>query len=107
MLTTTDVKVAHTVRVSESQRVRVELNVLNVFNQKTSRHRFDNLNRGLGVPAPSSAIDLSNTDLRLGYDYDALIRATPDGADAYDPRYGMDDLFNEGLVARLALKWSF
>jgi hypothetical protein len=107
VLTTTDVQVAHTVHVSESQRVRVELNVLNVFNQKTSRHRFDNLNRGAGAPVPSSAIDLSSTDLRLGYDYDALIRATPDGADAFDPRYGQDDLFNEGLVARLGLKWSF
>jgi hypothetical protein len=46
-------------------------------------------------------------DLRSGYDYDALLRATSDGADAYDPRYGMDDLFNEGLAARLGLKWSF
>ena len=46
-------------------------------------------------------------DLRNGYDYDALIRATPDGAGAFDPRYGYDDLFNEGLSARLGVKWSF
>ncbi len=46
-------------------------------------------------------------DLRSGYDYDALIRATSDGADAFDPRYGKDDLFNEGRAARLGLKWSF
>jgi len=45
--------------------------------------------------------------LREGYDVDALIRATADGADAFDPRYGMDDLFNEGLSVRLGLKWSF
>jgi hypothetical protein len=106
-LSTTNVQVAHTVNVAEGQRVRVELNVLNVFNQKTSRHRFDNLNRGAGTPVPSSAISLSNVDLRNGYNYDALIRATPDAADAYDPRYGMDDLFNEGLAARLGVKWSF
>lgn len=107
MLSTTNVQVAHTVNIAEGQRVRVELNVLNLFNQKTARHRFDNLNRGAGVAVPSSAINLSSVDLRSGYDYDALLRATSDGADAYDPRYGMDDLFNEGLAARLGLKWSF
>jgi hypothetical protein len=61
----------------------------------------------VGTPVPSSAISLSGVDLRSGYDYDALIRATADGADAFDPRYGKDDLFNEGRAARLGLKWSF
>jgi hypothetical protein len=107
MLSTTNLQVAHTVNVAETQTVRVELSLLNIFNQKTSRHRFDNLNRGAGIPVASSAIDLSKVDLRRGYDYDALIRATPDGMDAYDPRYDSDDLFNEGLSARLGLKWSF
>jgi len=107
MLSTTNLQVAHTVNISETQRVRVELNILNLFNQKTSRHRFDNLNRGAGTPVPSSAISLANVNLNNGYDYDALIRATSDGANAYDPRYGMDDLFNEGLAARLGVKWSF
>src|SRR5262245_22354537 len=107
MLSTTDMQVSHTVNVTETQTVRIEFNVLNVFNQKTVRHRFDNLNRGVGTPVDSSAIDLSKVDLRSGYDYNALIRATPDGADAFDPRYGKDDLFNEGLTARLGLKWSF
>jgi hypothetical protein len=107
MLSTTNLQVAHTVNISEAQRVRVELNILNLFNQKTSRHRFDNLNRGAGTPVPSSAISLANVNLNNGYDYDALIRATSDGANAYDPRYGMDDLFNEGLAARLGVKWSF
>ena len=107
MLTTTNVQVAHTLSIAEGQRVRVEFNVLNLFNQQTSRHRFDNLNRGAGTAVPSSAINLSSVNLRNGYNYDALIQSTPDGADAYDPRYGMDDLFNEGLSARLGVKWSF
>jgi hypothetical protein len=46
-------------------------------------------------------------DLRKGYDYNALINASPDGMNAYDPRYGKDDLFSEGLSARFSLKWSF
>jgi len=106
-LTTTDVQVAHTLSLKETQSVRIEFSVLNIFNQKTSRHRFDNLNRGAGIPVGSSAIDLSKVDLRNGYDYSALIRATPDGTDAFDPRYGLDDLFNDGLSARLGVKWSF
>ena len=106
-MSSTDLQVAHRISLTESQTVRVEFNVLNVFNQKTSRHRFDNLNRGLGVGVDSSEMDLSAVDLRTGYDYNALINAAPDGTNAFDPRYGMDDLFNEGIAARFGLKWSF
>jgi hypothetical protein len=83
------------------------LNVLNAFNQKTARHRFVSANRGAGVAVASSAINLSSVDLRNGYDYNALIQATADGANAFDPRYGKDDLFSEGTSARLGVKWSF
>jgi hypothetical protein len=107
MLNFSDLQLAHRVELAESQSVRLEFTVLNVFNQKTVRHRFESLNRGLGLSPGSSSINLSSTNLRDGYDYDALIRATPDGTDAFDPRYGMDDLFSEGLTARLGLKWSF
>ena len=46
-----------------------------------------------GAARASSAIDLHNNDLFKGYDYNAMIRATSDGANAHDPRYGMEDLF--------------
>jgi hypothetical protein len=81
--------------------------MLNAFNQKTSRHRFEHLNRGNGVVADSSAINLRQIDLRQGYDYNALIRSTPDGANAFDPRFGMDDLFNPGFAARFGVKFLF
>jgi hypothetical protein len=106
-LTYTDLRIAHTIDLAESQKVRIEMDILNVFNQRTARHRFTALNRGAGVFVASSAIDLSKVDLRQGYDYDALIRATSDGANAFDPMYGKDDLFNEGVSATLALRWSF
>jgi len=106
-LSNTDLQVTHTINLTEGQRLRIELNILNVFDQKTALHRFDSLNRGEGVPVDSSAINLSNVDLRKGYDYNARIQATPDGSNAYDPRYGKEDLFSEGLSARFALKWSF
>jgi hypothetical protein len=93
--------------MGESQKLRFEFNMLNAFNQKTSRHRFEWLNRGYGEAVDSSAIDLSQTDLRAGYNYDALIRATDDGVNAFDPRFGMDDLFNAGFAGRFGVKWSF
>ena len=46
-------------------------------------------------------------DLYKGYDYNALIRATPDGANAYDPRYGMDDLFEAGTQGQVSVKFLF
>ena len=85
----TDLLVSHELPMGNN-RLRFELNVLNLFNQKTARHIFNTLNRGAGVLDASSAIDLATTNLNNGYDYNALIRATPRGGDAFDPRYGMD-----------------
>jgi hypothetical protein len=103
VFTQTDLLVSHDVRVG-TKTLRLEANVLNLFNQQTGRHIFDSLNR---PRRQSSAIDLSHTDLANGYDYNALIQATPDGQDAYDPRYGMEDLFNPGTQARLSVRFMF
>jgi hypothetical protein len=85
----------------------VELTVLNLFNQKAARHIFNYLNRGAGSPRSSSAIDLHGIDLFKGYDYNALLRATTDSADAYDPRYGMEDLFQDGTQGQVSVKFLF
>ncbi len=100
----TDLLVTHDIKFGGVKRLRLEANVLNVFNQKTSRHIFDNVNRPRRA---SSAINLANTDLAQGYDYNALIAASPDGANANDPRYGMDDLFNPGAQARFSVRFLF
>jgi hypothetical protein len=107
VLTQTNLLVSQDLVSKGDVRLKVELNVLNLFNQKTPRHVFNWLNRGAGVARASSAVDLGGTDLARGYDYDALIRATPDGTRAYDPRYGMYDLFNDGTRARLTVKLVF
>jgi hypothetical protein len=103
MLNYTDLLVSHELRMAGSQRLRLELNVLNVFNQKTSRHRFNYLNRARAA----AEIDLHSTNLARGYDYQAMIRATPDGANAFEPRYNMDDLFNPGTQGQFLVKWLF
>lgn len=107
-LTRTDLLVSHGIRLPGNKSVRLELNVLNVFNQKTARHIFNFLNKGGIIPdRASSYIDLSGTDLTRGYDVNAAILRTPDGANAYDPRYEMADLFEDGARGFLTLKFLF
>jgi carboxypeptidase family protein/TonB-dependent receptor-like protein len=103
----TDLLVSHELAMAGNKRIRLELNVLNLFNQKTARHVFNFLNRGGGTARPSSGVDLAPFDLFKGYDYNALIRATPDGANAFDPRYGMDDLFEAGTQGQISVKVLF
>ena len=79
----------------------------NVFNQKTATHIFNYRNRGAGAARSSSAIDLSSTDLTKGFDPEKLILATPDGANARDPRYGQADLFATGAQGQLSVKFLF
>ena len=108
-LTRTDLLVSHELGLMGTKKMRFELNVLNVFNQKTVRHIWNGLNFGSGAGGAraSAAIDLSGTDLTKGYDYNALILKTTDGARAYDPRYKNADLFDPGTRAYVTVKFLF
>jgi len=107
VLTRTDLLVSHEFSMRQSRKIRLELNVLNLFNQKTVTHLFNNLNRGAGLARASSAIDLSKTDLAKGFDVNQAILATADGANAYDPRYGQPDLWQPGLQGQFSVKFVF
>ena len=109
-LTQTDLLVGHEFKITETQRLRFEFNALNLFNQKTTRNRFFSLNRGAGVDEEASAINLNNINLFNGYDYRAMLNSTQDqlsGRGAYDPRYGLADLFNTGFQGRFGVKYTF
>jgi hypothetical protein len=107
-LNRTDLLVSHEFRGAGAQRIRFELNILNLFNQKTATHIYNQVNRGpSGVPRQASAISMSGVDLRNGYDYNAMLRATTDGANAYDPRFLKEDLFNPGLQGQFSVKFIF
>lgn len=110
ILTQTDLNVFHDLKFGETKRLRFEMNMLNLFNQKTARAVFNYLNRGAGTAVPSSGINLSGVDLTQGYDYNALINATPDASaprGALDPRFGREDLFNTGFAGRFGVKFIF
>jgi hypothetical protein len=106
-LNRTDLLVSHELNLMANKRIRLELNILNLFNQKTTTHIFNYLNRGAGLARGDSAINLSSTDLSKGYDYNALILASPSGANAYDPRYGQPDLFQNGTQGQFSVKFLF
>jgi hypothetical protein len=107
MLSRTDLLVSHEIGFMTSRKVRFELNVINLFNQKTVLHIFNSLNKGAGLARGDSAIDLSKTDLAKGYDYNALILASPSGKNAYDPRYGQPDLWQAGTQGQVSVKFIF
>ena len=110
VLTRTDLLVSHEVPLGDKKKVRFELNVLNVFNQKTATHIFNYLNKGApggSTTIPADAIDMSNVNLAKGYDYNALILQSADGAKAYDPRYGQPDLWQTGAQGQFSVKFIF
>lgn len=110
VLTRTDLLLSHEVSLADRKRLRLELNVQNLFNQKTATHIFNYLNKGApagGQTRPANAIDFSAVNLAAGYDYNALILATQEGRLSYDPRYNMEDLFNPGLQGQFSVKFIF
>ena len=107
VLTRTDLLVSHEFNAMRSRKLRLELNVINLFNQKTATHIFNSLNKGAGVARGRRPSTCHSTDLAKGYDYNALIRATPDGANAFDPRYGKPDLWQAGTQGQFSVKFIF
>ena len=107
MLSRTDLLVSHEIGSMAGRRIRLELNVINLFNQKTATHIFNAVNKGSGLARADSAIDLSGVDLASGYDYNALILASPSGANAYDPRYKKADLWQAGTQGQFSIKYLF
>ena len=76
VLTRTDLLVSHELKLGDgNKRLRFELNVLNVFNQKTTRHQFNYLNRGAGAPRAVVGDLPGRRRPSHGYDYNALILA--------------------------------
>ena len=110
MLTQTDLLVSHELSLSNRRKLRFELNVLNVFNQKTATHIFNFLNKGApggSNTIPADAIDMSQVNLAKGYDYRAMILQTADGMNAFDPRCGRPDLWQTGAQGQFSVKFQF
>ncbi len=113
----TDVVLAHTFKLGEAKRLRFEMNMQNLFNQKTATYIYNFYNRREN--RSSTGMKMSGVDLRNGFDYKSLVTAagfkkvggvvTPidGGIGDVDPRYGMQSDFNPGFQGRLMIKYSF
>jgi hypothetical protein len=99
----TDLVVSHELKTGESQKVRFEFNMDNLFNQKTSQFTFDRYNRE--EHSDSAGINLVNTDLSQGFDWQAMVAAN--GPGALDPRYKKAAIFNAGFSGRFLVKYIF
>jgi hypothetical protein len=105
--TNTDLEVSHELKVMEGKTLRFEFNFQNLFNQKTSQYTFPFYNR---FRITSAGMNMSNVDLVKGYDYKALVAASPEAAKstgALDPRFGKADNISSGFVGRFGIKFSF
>ena len=107
MFSKTDLLVSHEMAMAGNKRLRLELNVLNLFNQKTARHVFNYLNRGAGAAArfvghrPARRRPLQRLRLQRDDQGDSRRRQR------VDPRYGMDDLFEAGTQGQVSVKFLF
>jgi hypothetical protein len=117
-LTNTNLFLSHDIKLdSQGRLIRLEVNALNVFNQKQARHVIDFVNRvgANGRSVSSSRINTAGVDLTQGYDYNALLAQTPDAAKPAsvnasgfaDPRFLMADQFNPGFNARFSIRLIF
>jgi hypothetical protein len=106
-LSHTDLLISHEMALTGNRKLRFELNVVNLFNQKTATHIFNNYNKGAGAPRGDAAMDLSGVDLSKGYDYKALVLASPSGVNSLDPRFGKPDLWQTGAQGQFTMKLMF
>jgi hypothetical protein len=117
-LSNTNLFASHDIKLGGKGKVaRLELNVINLFDQKQARHIIDFVNRvgANGRSLSSSRINTAGVDLTQGYDYNALLARTPDAAKPAsanasgfaDPRFGMPDQWNPGRTARLSVRFIF
>lgn len=102
-LTQTDLVVGHEFKMGEVKRIRLEFNALNLFNQRTTRHVWTELNRA----RTSAEINLAPIDLAKGYDFNAMIRGTSEGQGAFSPLFGQADPFNAPFSGRFMVKYQF
>ncbi|HWR17377.1 MAG TPA: TonB-dependent receptor [Terriglobales bacterium] len=101
VFTQTDLMVAHTFKVGEKKSLRFEMNMINLFNQKTNVYTMDRYNQEELVD--SVGLDLRHVDLTKGFDWKGMVSE----AGGLDPRYGQPSTFNPGFQGRFLVKFTF
>jgi hypothetical protein len=112
--TQTDLLVAHEIKFGEVKRLRLEFNIVNLFDQKTNLFNFDRYNQEELSDSIGMCLDRYcdpngvGVDLGAGFDWRALATAASDaGGVVLDPRYGRAGAFNTGFEGRFMIKFIF
>lgn len=102
----TDLMIAHEIKFGEVKKLRFELNMSNLFNQKTSLFTYDRYNYEEFYDAVG--VDLSGTDLTQGFAWQSMAQNTSfNQGIGLDPRYGSAAVFNPGFAGRLGIRFVF
>ena len=107
-------------KLGETKRLHFEMNIINIFNQKTALYQQNIVTR---YRDSSSAMDMTPVNLLNGYNWHTLLSQTPYAQDpslssdpnsldptknwAVDPTYGKFDQYNTGFNARFGIKFIF
>jgi outer membrane receptor protein involved in Fe transport len=94
----TDLLLQHDIRVGGRRAIQLQLNVLNLFNQRTAINSFMTYQQFDGITFNEAAF------YRGQVDFDRLI--TTEGV-VKDPRYLMQNGFQDPIAARFGVKFSF
>ena len=109
----TDLMVAHEIKFGDVRKLRLEFNMINLFNQKTSMFTFDRYNQEELSDSIGMCLDKYNcagggVDLAQGFDWQSMAaQASADGGVPLDPRYGKAAIFNPGFEGRFLVKFIF
>ena len=96
MYSQTDLSLQHSFRLGGVKQLQIELNVNNLFGQRTATNYFQTMQK-------SNGITFDETDFYSGkVDFDPLIAAM-----AKDPRFMMDSGFQTPLNARFGIRFLF
>ena len=90
--------VQHEIRLGGEKRLQLELNVLNLFNQRTTISRFP------WQLEPGAAVSVTAEEFFRGVDTQALIR---EQGLHEDPRFLMDSEFQTPREIRLGIRFAF
>jgi hypothetical protein len=101
-LSQTDLVVMHDVRMGGGRRLQLSLNVLNLFNQRTTIDRFANLLNNGSINFDQAAFLAGQVNIPA-----TISQQVADGLVTRDPRYLQGSAFQNPRLARVAIRFLF
>jgi len=98
----TDLYVQHEFKVGGQRRMQISLNVLNLFNQRATIDRFNNVFNGSAVSFDEAAFYAGQVNIQS-----LINQQIASGAAVADPRFLKDNSYQTPLLARFGVRFLF